>query len=312
MNGEHGCSYNGSQSALRRIKNEKSNVVIIEPEMGAQSGVEANLGGIRTGSSERNTVLMASGFALGGKSVFIWVPASPQFVMRAYEQIRSSVAIPNLKVVILSSHDLAALDHDGAARLIWEDFALMRVMPNMAVLAPSDGNSAYSLTRILTEHEGPAYVRLSFAGTQNIYNNGDDDFSIGGARLITEGDGVTIVSCGLMVKEAIEASKVLAQQGISAEVIDCYSIKPFPERMLLASVRRTGCCVVAEKHMNAAGLYGAVAECLAHNYTVPVRSVAIADNFGQSGTPEEIQEYYGLTHREIVHNVVQVWAMRRR
>jgi transketolase len=312
MNRERGRSCDGSQSALRRIKNEEPDVVILEPGMGTQGGIEADLGGIRTGSSERNTVLMASGFALGGKRVFIWVPGSPQFVTRAYEQIRSSVAIPNLKVVILSSHDWTALDHDGATRLIWEDFALMRVMPNMAVLAPSDRNSAYSLTRVLAEHDGPAYVRLSLAVSQDIYDDDDDDFGIGGARLLLEGDGVTIVSCGLMVKEAIEASKVLAQQGISAEVIDCYSIKPFPERMLLASVRRTGCCVVAEKHMNAAGLYGAVAECLARNYTVPVRSVAIADNFGQSGTPEEIQEYYGLTHREIVHNVVQVWAMRRR
>jgi transketolase len=115
-----------------------------------------------------------------------------------------------------------------------------------------------------------------------------------------------------MVAEAVKASRILAQQGIGAEIIDCYSIKPFPEQMLLSSVRRTGCCVVAEKHTNAAGLYGAVAECLCSNYTVPAKSVAIEDDFGQSGAPDELQEYDGLTHREIVHNVVQVWAMRRR
>jgi transketolase len=195
---------------------------------------------------------------------------------------------------------------------MWEDFALMRVMPNMAVLAPSDRNSAHAITLALASHDGPAYMRLSCAESPDIYDKDDGDFPIGGARLLTEGDGVTIVACGIMVNEALTASLVLASQGINAEIIDCYSIKPFPERMLIASVRRTGCCVVAEKHTRIAGLYGAVAECLAHNYTVPTRSVAIEDNFGQSGTPKEIQEYYGLTHREIVHNVVQVWAMRRR
>jgi transketolase len=243
---------------------------------------------------------------------FIWAPGSPLFAGRSYEQIRTAVAIPNLKVVILSSHDWTALGHDGAVGLMCEDIALMRVMPNMAVLVPSDRNSAFALTRSLTGNDGPAYVRLSMAATGDIYEYGDSDFAVGGARLLTEGDGVTIVSCGVMVKEALEAAKVLSQQGINAEVIDCYSIKPFPERMLVASVRRTGCCVVAEKHAGAAGLYGAVTECLARNYMVPVRSVAIGDNFATSGTHEEIQEYYGLTHREIVHNVVQVWAMRRR
>ena len=307
-----GRSHDGALDALLSIKRENPCAVIIEPGGTALNSDKGDLDGIRTGPSEQNAVLMASGLALGGKRVFIWAPRSPLFVGHSYEQIRASVAIPNLKVVILSSHDWTALDHDGAVRLMWEDMALMRVMPNMAVLAPSDRNSARAVTRALAGHSGPAYVRLSMAVSRDIYEEGDVNFSVGGARLLTEGDGVTIVSCGIMVKEALEAAKILSQQGISAEVIDCYSIKPFPERMLVASVRRTGCCVVAEKHTNVAGLYGAVAECLARNYTVPVRSVAIVDNFGQSGTPEEIEEYYGLTHREIVHNVVQAWAMRRR
>jgi transketolase len=267
---------------------------------------------MKAGPGEQSTVLTASGLALGGRSVFILEPRSPLFSARAYEQIRASVAIPNLKVVILSVHDRAALDHHGAARQMWEDFALMRVMPHMTVMAPSDWNSAYHLTRALADNDGPAYMRLSCADGRDIYGANDHDFGIGGARLLKEGDGVTIVSSGVMVKEALEASLVLSQQGISAEIIDCYSIKPFPEQMLVASVHRTGCCVTAEKHTNIGGLYGAVTECLARSYTVPVRSVSIEDNFGQSGTPEEIGEYYGLTHREIVHNVVQVLAMRRR
>jgi transketolase len=195
---------------------------------------------------------------------------------------------------------------------MWEDLALMRVMPNMTVLAPSDKNSAYALTRLLVSSDGPAYMRLSHVYSPDIYETSDTDFAIGGARLLTEGDGVTILACGIMVGEALKASSILAQQGIKAETIDCYSIKPFPEQLLIGSVRRTGCCVVAEKHTSLAGLYGAVTECLCRNYAVPARLVAIDDGFGQSGTPEELQEYYGLTHREIINNVIQVLAMRRR
>ncbi|MDR0648681.1 MAG: transketolase [Synergistaceae bacterium] len=310
MNGP-GRSYDGARDALSCMKGG-GNAVILEPDRATLNANEPDLGGISIGPSEQNAVLVASGLSLDGRRVFIWAPGSPLFVARSYEQIRTAVAIPNLKVVILSSHDWTALGHDGAVGLMCEDIALMRVMPNMAVLVPSDRNSAFALTRSLAGHDGPAYVRLSMAAAGDIYDYGDGDFAVGGARLLTEGDGVTVASCGVMVKEALEAAKVLSQQGINAEVIDCYSIKPFPERMLLASVRRTGCCVVAEKHANAAGLYGAVTECLARNYTVPVRSVAIGDSFATSGTHEEMQEYYGLTHREIVHNVVQVWAMRRR
>jgi transketolase len=294
------------------IKAQRPDALVLEFGRITRDSDKSEFGGIQAGSSEQNAVLLASGLALGGNRVFIWAPGSPFFVGRSYEQIRAAVAIPNLKVVILSSHDWTTLDHDGAVGLMWEDIALMRVMPNMAVLVPSDRNSAYAITRTLADHNGPVYMRLSAALSRDLYEYGDSDFAVGGARLLTEGDGVTIVSCGVMVKEALESAKILRLQGIAAEVIDCYSIKPFPERMVVASVRRTGCCVTAEKHIDAAGLYGAVTECLARNYTVPVRSVAIADNFAQSGTPEEIQEYYGLTHREIVHNVVQVWALRRR
>ncbi|MDR3255544.1 MAG: transketolase [Synergistaceae bacterium] len=311
MNAALGRSYDGCMDALCAIRGERSDVSVIELWDVLGNG-SPGASSIRVGPAEQNAILIASGLALAGRTVFVSIPLSPLFVANAYEQIRESVAIPNLKVVILSAHDRATLDRDGASRQMWEDFALMRVLPNMAVLAPSDRNSAYRLARALLDRDGPAYMRLSCAESPDIYESSDCDFSVGGARLLTEGDGVTIVACGIMVSEALSASRVLASQGINAEIIDCYSIKPFPEQMLIASVRRTGCCVVAEKHTKIAGLYGAVTECLARSFTVPTRSVAIEDNFGQSGTPKEIQEYYGLTHKEIVHNVVQVWAMRRR
>ncbi len=262
-------------------------------------------------AAEQETVLTSAGLALAGKRVFV-LAAYPLLVARAYEQIRSAVAIPNLKVVLSSVHDGDVLSSEGALRQMNEDFALMRALPNMSVLAPSDWQSAYCLTKSLVRHDGPAYIRLSFSETHDIYGEDDEEFLPGGGTLLTEGDGVTICAAGIMVDEAIEAAKVLTAQGISAEVIDCYSIKPLPIQMLLASVRRTGCCVVAEKHSAIGGLYGAVAECLCRNYNIPVHSVAVEDSFGQSGTSDELQEYYGLTRREIVHHVVQAWSMRRR
>ncbi|MDR1916791.1 MAG: transketolase [Synergistaceae bacterium] len=302
-------SYIGYIDAIREIAGECCDVVFLEN--GRESSAVSPRP-LKVSSAEQDIILTAAGLALGGYRVFVTAPFNPLLIASGYEQIRASVVIPNLKVVLSLVHGGDVLDQDGAARQICEDFALMRVLPNMAVLAPADRRSSYSLTRSLLSCDGPAYIRLSYSDVCDIYAEDDSDFHIGGARLLTEGDGVTICSVGIMVSEALKASKVLAQQGINAEIIDCYSIKPFPEQTLLASVRRTGCCVVAERHTNIGGLYGAVTECLCRSYTVPVRSVSVQDSFGQSGTPEELQEYYGLTHREIVHNVIQVWAMRRR
>lgn len=308
-----GSSYDGYLDALGSIERENTNVVVLESmKSNASSSAHEGARHLHVGLAEQDMVLVASGLALEGRTVFVSAPISPVFAGRSYEQIRSAVAIPNLKVVLSSVQDGLILDQDGAVRQMNEDLALMRAVPNMSVVVPSDRNSARALTLALSKHDGPSYLRLSYARHEDVYEPGDGDFHIGGARLLAEGDGVTICACGIMVKEALKARSILAQQGIMAEILDCYSVKPFPERMLLASVRRTGCCVVAEKHSGVAGLYGAVAEQLCKNYSIPARSVASRDSFGQSGTPEELREYYGLTYREIVHNVVQVWAMRRR
>jgi Transketolase, C-terminal subunit len=301
-------TYTGYCRAIAEIEREHPEVVFLEAgaaRTASQPHVTADL-------AEQTMILAAAGLALTGKRVFVSALASPTYIARSYEQIRSAIAIPGLGVVLSSVQDGKTLNRDGAVRQMNEDFALMRVLPRMTVLSPADMQSAYRLTLQLASLPGPAYIRLSRMVTAEIYDADDFDFHAGGARLLSEGDGVTICANGIMVGEALRAAAVLSQQGIEADVIDCYSIKPFPEELLLASVRRTGCCVVAEKHMGVAGLYGAVAECLCRSYSVPVRNIAIDDDFGQSGMPDELQEYYGLTHREIVHNVVQVLAMRRR
>ena len=305
-------TYRGYSKALTELEKNNREIAVVESQKTVHEGDNSANDRIVVSLGEQNLVLTAAGLALSGRRVFVNAPYSPLYISRSYEQIRATVAVPNLKVTLSSLQGSDSHDRAGAARQMYEDIALMRLMPNMSVLVPCDMTAAYRLTYAAALHNGPSYLRLSDNDGLSVYEDGDCDFHIGGARLLREGDGVTICACGIMVKEALVAEKILSQQGISVEIIDCYSVKPFPEQMLVASVRRTGCCVVAEKHTGIAGLYGAVTECLCKNYTVPVKSVSIADDFGQSGTPEELQEYHGLTSREIVHNVIQVLAMRRR
>lgn len=264
----------------------------------------------RKGSQD--LLLSAAGIALCGNTVFMSESISPLIAAEGYESIRTAIAIPSLRVRIAAAQDSKEQAQSGALNQILEDLALMRVMPNMLILVPSDIICLKNILRLLLRAPLPAYIRLSHLPVNSIYNDEDSDFSLGGARLLLEGESVTLCACGIMVREALEAANILKLQGINAEVIDCYSVKPFPEKVLLSSIRRTGCCVVAEKHSKIGGLYGAVTECVSRSYPVPVRYVAIEDHFGQSGTVEELHEYYGLTHREIVHNAVQVLAMRRR
>jgi transketolase len=303
MNGAFKNSLGGCGEALSELRGEDGELVVMD------------CGGSRSagGPAARDAVLRAAGLALGGKKVFLRSENGAANIAGAYERIRSAICVPGLRVAFSSAQGGAALCHAGASRQVSEDLALMRLMPRMTVLEPSDGWSAYALTRLLVSAlEGPAYIRVSHCPAGDVYDAGDRDFSVGGARLLREGDGVTICASGVMVREALAAAESLASQGIMSDVIDCYSIKPFPSSALLASVRRTGCCVVAEYHASAGGLFGAVAECLCRGYPAPVRCVSLEDRFGQSGTEEELREYYGLTHREIEHSALQVWAIRRR
>ncbi len=162
------------------------------------------------------------------------------------------------------------------------------------------------------EVKRPIYIRLGRSKLPLLYKEDDVDFSLGGGRVLKEGTEVTICACGIMVHEALKAARILAQQDLCAEVIDCYSISPLPAQQILESIHRTGCCVVAEEHLAHGGLGEAIAGLVCRSYPVPVKFVAVDDKFGQSGTSEELQEYYGLTSSQIVSAAVQVWTMRRR
>ncbi len=266
---------------------------------------------IDVGVAEQNLILTAAGLSLGGANVFAASYAA-FLTGKGYDQIRAAVAIPSLPVKFAGLDSGLTAGEEGACRQMLEDIALMRVFPGMTVLVPADYSSAQALLKSAAVLSKPVYIRLGGAATPDIYEENDEAFFPGGGRVLREGTGVTICCCGIMVHEALRAAEVLARQNISAEVIDCYSLSPLPVQSILDSVHRTGCCVTAEEHFSGGGLGEAIASLTGANYPVPVKMVAVFDKFGQSGSPPELKEYYGLTASQIVSAAMQAWIMRRR
>jgi transketolase len=303
-------------ASLRARASRDPSVVIVDAEVSERSvleGFETEFPGkyLRAGMSEREAVLLASGLSLSGRNVFLNCQ-SALLVPRAYDAIRSAVAIPSLPVSFLLTHSGLTGGAEGAGDQIMEDMAFLRALPNVSILVPSDGFSATELAEGCSSTRVPVFFRLSALARPDLPRTAREDFNSGGASLVREGDGVTLCACGTMVHEAVKAADILSQQGIEADVIDCYSIKPLPAQVITASVRRTGCCVVAEEHNASGGLGGAVAELLGQTSPVPVKFVSVQDRFGQSGGAEELLEYYGLSFKEILSAASQAWNMRRR
>lgn len=309
-------SRDGFGKALCELGRLREDVVVVDADVATSTRTEGfrrafNKRFFNVGIAEQEAVLVASGMALCGELPFVSSFAA-FLTTRAYEQIRTCVAMPNLNVKLVGTHGGITVGEDGVTHQMTEDIALMRSLPNMKVFVASDFHSAAVLTLLLGEIQGPAYLRVGREPTPEIYKEDDKDFHPGAAKLLRPGDGVTICACGIMVHEALKAAAILGRQGINAEVLDCYCIKPLAVQQILASIRRTGCCVVAEEHNVIGGLGEAVARVISEEYPVPIRLVGVADRYGQSGTARELQEYYGLTYREIVGASAQVWALRRR
>ena len=303
-------------STLGVLASQDPSLVVLDAEVAGESVLgafarECPEHYVRTGFSERDTVLLAAGLSLSGRHVFI-NSQSALLVPRAYDAIRTAVAIPSLPVRFLLTHSGLTAGADGATLQLIEDLAFLRALPNVSIMVPADNLSTKRLIEGSSENRGPAFYRLSALPLPVLERPAGPEFHPGGESMLREGDGVTLCACGTMVHEALRASAILSQQGIEAEVIDCYSVKPLPAQVITASVRRTGCCVVAEEHNSSGGLGGAVAELLCQSSPVPVKFVSVQDRFGQSGGAEELLEYYGLSFKEILSAVSQAWTMRRR
>ena len=253
------------------------------------------------GIAEQNMVDVAAGLSLTGHVAF-----TGSFAVfgtgRAYDQIRNTVCYSNLNVKIAPTHAGISVGPDGGSHQMLEDIALMRALPNMRVLVPADYAAAASAIRIAAETPGPVYVRMGRASVPAVYGDGVE-LELGRAYVLREGTDATVVACGVEVEQALSAAETLAEEGISVEVIDAFSVKPLDEQTILASVAKTGRLVVAEEHSAIGGLGSAVAECISRTAPAPIEFVGMADRFGKSGEFEELLDYFGLGAAAIVQAV---------
>ena len=248
---------------------------------------------IDCGIAECNMVGIAAGLATVGK-----IPFVSSFAMfaagRAFEQVRNSVGYPHLNVKIGATHAGITVGEDGASHQCNEDLALMRTIPGMVVMCPSDDIEAKAAVRAAIEHEGPVYIRFGRAAVPVFNDTPDFKFEIGKGRVVREGKDVTIVATGICVDSAMGAAEKLAADGIDAEVINICTIKPLDEELILASAKKTGKVVTVEEHSVIGGLGSAVCDCLAEKLPTPVKKIGMYDVFGESGSAAALVEKYGL------------------
>jgi len=256
------------------------------------------------GIAEANMMSIAAGLTIGGKIPFTGTFANFS-TGRVYDQIRQSIAYSDKNVKICASHAGLTLGEDGATHQILEDIGLMKMLPGMVVINTCDYNQTKAATIAIADYEGPVYLRFGRPAVP-IFTPADQVFEIGKAIQLQEGSDVTIVATGHLVWEALEAAKVLHEQGISADVINIHTIKPLDDKAILASVKKTGCIVTAEEHNHLGGLGESVARTLALHHPTPQEFVATDDTFGESGTPAQLMEKYGLNSDSIVAKALKV------
>ena len=257
---------------------------------------------IDCGIAECNMTGIAAGLATCGKIPFI-----SSFAMfaagRNFEQVRNSIGYPHLNVKIGATHAGITVGEDGATHQCNEDVALMRTIPGMTVIVPSDDVEAKAAVRAAIEFNGPVYLRFGRAAVPVINDTPDYKFEIGKGVLLKEGKDVTIIASGITVASALEAAEMLAADGISAEVINIHTIKPLDEELVLASAKKTGKVVTAEEHSVIGGLGSAVCDCLSEKHPTPVLKIGMQDQFGESGPAAALVEKYGLDGKGIYEKV---------
>ena len=263
------------------------------------------------GIAEANMIGVAAGLAACGKK-----PFANSFAMftagRAYEQVRNSVAYPGLNVKCVGSHGGISVGEDGATHQCIEDLALMSAIPGMLVLNPCDAHEMRQAVQALIEYKGPAYLRLGRMAVETVTDSVPGyKFELGRAAALREGSDLTICATGLMVQRALAAAELLADEGVSARVLDFHTIKPLDGEALLAAARETGCIVTTEEHSIVGGLGAAVASFLAERCPVPVLRHGVRDVFGRSGKAEQVLEAYGLTPAGIVETARAALELKR-
>ena len=258
----------------------------------------------QVGIAEANMMGIAAGMTIGGKIPFTGTFANFS-TGRVYDQIRQSIAYSNKNVKICASHAGLTLGEDGATHQILEDIGLMKMLPGMVVINPCDYNQTKAATIAIADYKGPVYLRFGRPSVP-IFTPDNQKFEIGKAIHLQEGNDVTIVATGHLVWEALQAAEVLNEKGISAEVINIHTIKPLDDKAIINSVSKTGCIVTCEEHNYLGGLGESISRVLAQHKPTPQEFVATKDTFGESGTPAQLMEKYGLNSAAIIKAVETV------
>lgn len=283
------------------------NVVVLEADLGnaTKSNAFKEVAPERyfnMGISEQDLIGTAAGFAAAGK-----IPLASTFAVfatgRAFEQVRNSVCYPKLNVKICATHAGLTVGADGGSHQAIEDISLMRTLPNMTVINPADAKEAEAAVLAAIDYQGPVYIRLGRAETKDIHDD-SYHFEWGKAEVLRQGSDVSIFATGIMTAKALDAAETLAKRGIQAEVINVHTIKPLDEETVIASAKKTGKVVTAEEHSIIGGLGSAVAEVLARQCPTKQAFVGVQDSFGESGSPDDLLEKYGLTAEAIIKAAV--------
>ena len=294
-------------NALAQYGAEYPNLVVLDADLAAatKTGIFKKAfpeRHIDCGIAECNMVGIAAGLATTGK-----IPFVSSFAMfaagRAFEQIRNSVGYPHLNVKIGATHAGISVGEDGATHQCNEDIALMRTIPGMVVINPSDDVEAKAAVKAAIDHDGPVYLRFGRLAVPVINDNPDYKFELGKGVVLREGKDITLIATGLCVSETLEAAKLLEADGIDARVINIHTIKPLDEDLVVAAAKETGKVVTIEEHSVIGGLGSAVCDALCANYPIPVYKIGINDTFGESGPAVELIKKYGLDAKSIYEKV---------
>lgn len=295
--------------ALAALGRTMENVVVLDADLSKSTRTskfakEFPQRFFNAGIAEQNLMGIAAGLATMGKIPF--VSSFAVFAAgRAFEQIRNTICYSRLNVKIAATHAGITVGEDGGSHQSVEDVSLMRSLPNMTVIVPADAIETEKAIKAAAEYNGPVYIRLGRADVPILHRQ-DYDYRIGVGDLIRDGKDISLFSCGIMTATALEAADILAQQGISAEVINIHTIKPLDVEMVVKSCRKTGVAITIEEHSIIGGLGSAVSETLIEHHPVPLIRIGLNDTFGQSGSPDELLNEYGLNASAIVNKVLKL------
>ena len=294
---------------LAELGKTNSNIVVLDADLSGSTKTSTFAKAFpdrffNVGIAEQNLIATALGLSLTGK-----IPFAASFAMfatgRTYDQIRNSVCYQNANVKIIGAHGGITVGEDGASHQALEDVALMRSIPNMTVIAPADYEQAKKVVKFAVEHNGPVYIRSSRVDVPCLFN-ADCEFYPDKAMVLKEGKDVSVFVTGDISSEVLKANDILAEQGIDAEIINVPVIKPLDCGTIINSVQKTNCAVVVENHSVIGGLGSAIAECLSEKYPSKVLRIGVNDIFGQSGTPAELLQFYGLNAKSIAKRIIEL------